>query len=305
MAANPTPTSDPVLMARCHDLLAGCRLLQEEVGVKQNTADKMEADLRAVTSTLTEVGRCKAELTKRREEFRNRDREGEVVLGRCRLRLVALFGVGFNANWEAAGFPDRSTMVPEVFAQRQGLLEQLRLYLSDHPEHESRDMQATAANCAGMHGALSQARSAVNHAEARLRQAVIAKDKALVQLRRRMRGLIRELDIVMEPDDPRWKVFGLNIPASGTSPEPVQRVTAEVMGQGRVLLTWPPAPHATRYRVQMREMGHTEFEPLATVHEPEWLLEKEGLGGFIEVRVIAANEVDEVAPSPVTSVAVW
>lgn len=279
-------------------------MLQEEVGVKQNTADKMEADLQAVTSVLAEVVRCKTELAKRREEFRNRDREGELVLGRCRLRLVALFGVGFSSNWEAVGFPDKSTMVPEVFAKRLDLLEQLRLYFTDHPEHESRSMQATAANCAGMHGVLTQARSAVNQAEVRLRQAVIAKDEALVQLRRRMRGLIRELDMVMEPDDPRWKVFGLNIPASGTSPEPVSQVKAEVLGQGRVLLTWPAAPHATRYQVQMREMGHTEFAPLATVHEPEWLLEKDGLGGFIEVRVIAANEVEEVAPSPVTSVAV-
>lgn len=286
-------------------MLAGCQALEVAVGVKQNTADKLQADLQAVRDTLAEVGRCKTALARRREEFRARDREGELELGRCRLRLAALFGSVFNAQWEAAGFSDRSTMVPEVFAKRMSLLEQLRLYFTAHPEHESVDMQATAAIVAATREALSGARSAVTHAEVVLRQAVMAKEKALVQLRRRMRALIRELDILMAPDDARWKSFGLKMPASGTSPEPVKRVTAEVLGQGRVLLTWPTAPHATRYRVQMREMGHAEFVFVATVHDTQWLMETPGLGGFIEIRVIAANEVDEVAPSPVTSVAVW
>lgn len=305
MAANPTPTSDPVLMARCQDMLAGCLALEAELGVKQNTAAKLAADIQAVRDTQVQVGKAKTERSKRREEFRLRDREAEVALGRCRLRLAALFGTGFNVQWEAAGFPDRSTMVPEVFAKRLSLLDQLHLYFSQHPEHESQDMQATAAIVLATRETLSGARAAVTHAEVTLRQAVVARDKALVQLRRRMRGLIRELNVVMEPDDARWKVFGLNVPASGSSPEPVTEVKAEALGHGKVLLTWPAAPHATRYRVQMREMGHVEFTFIATVREPEWQLKREGQGGFIEVRVIAANKRAESGPSPVTSVAVW
>ena len=51
MAANPTPTSDPVLMARCQDMLAGCLALEAELGVKQNTAAKLAADIQAVWDT--------------------------------------------------------------------------------------------------------------------------------------------------------------------------------------------------------------------------------------------------------------
>jgi hypothetical protein len=291
-------------MARCQDLLAGCLDLEAEVGVKQNTADKLAADLQAVRDTQGEAGRCKTALARRREEFRRWDREGELTLGRCRLRLAALFGPGFNPQWAAAGFSDRSTMVPEVFAQRMSLLDQLQLYFAAHPEHESGDMQATAAIVAATRQALLEARQAVTHAKVALRQAVVARDKALVQLRRRMRALIRELDIVMLPNDPRWKRFGLNMPAGATMPEPVKQVKAEVLNHGRVLLTWSAAPHATRYRVQLRELGQAEFTFVATVHDTQWLLETEGLGGFIEIRVIAANEMDEAAPSPSTSVAV-
>lgn len=304
MAANPTPTSDPVLLARCQSLLAGCLALEGEVGLKQNTAAKLQADMLAVTTALTEVGRCKAERGKRRKEFRERDREGEIVLGRCRLRLLAIFGPGFNAQWETAGFPDRSTMVPEVFAKRLTLLDQLQNYFVVRPEHESLDMQATAGTCAGMHRALSQARSAVDHAGAMLRGAVLAKDKALLQLRKRMRGLIRELDLLMARDDSRWKRFGLNMPAGGTAPEPVTGVKAEALGQGRVQVEWPAAAHATRYRMQVREMGRADFVSVATVHDPQCTLDGQEQGSFIEIQVISANKQDEAAASPAVSVAV-
>jgi len=65
---------------------------------------------------MAEVGRLKGELGLRRKEFRQADREGERVLGRCRLRLAALFGPRHNVQWEAVGFRGRSTMVPESLA---------------------------------------------------------------------------------------------------------------------------------------------------------------------------------------------
>lgn len=304
MAANPTPTNDAVLLARCHDLIQGCEALEVEIGIKQNTAAAMRAAWDAARAAQTEVERVKAERGQRRKELRDRDREGEGVIGRCRLRLTAVFGTGFNTQWGAAGFPDRSTMVPEVFAKRLSLLSSLAGYFELKPEHQSTDMGATAAICQATFEALSDARSAVNHNKSALRTAVLAKNQALKNLRQKMRGLIRELWVLLPPDDPRWLRFGLKLPARLSMPEPVKQVTLETTGEGKVFVHWSPAPHATRYRVQWRRMGATEFINAATVPDPETLLPELPSGEAIEVRIIAANKTGEAAPSPTATVMV-
>lgn len=304
MAANPTPTNDAVLLARCHDLIQGCEALEAEIGILQNTAAAMQAAWDAARAAQTEVGRVKTERGQRRKELRDRDREGEVVIGRCRLRLTAVFGSGFNTQWGAAGFHDGSTMVPEVFAKRLSLLSSLARYLELKPEHESTDMGATAAICQATFDALSAARSAVNFNKSALRIAVVAKNAALKKLRKRMRGLIRELGYLLADDDPRWLRFGLKLPARLPMPEPVEQVTLEATGQGKVLVQWSPAPHATRYRVQWRRIGAAEFLNAATVPDPETLLPHLPSGEAIELRIIAANKAGEAAPSPTTTVMV-
>lgn len=304
MAANPTPTNDQILLARCHDMIQGCAALENELGIKQNTAAKLQAVMDAARAALAEVGRLTAERGQRRKDLRDRDREGEQVIGRCRLRLAMLFGNTFNVQWGAAGFPDGSTMVPEVFAKRISLLSSLALYFEHKPEHQSTDMQATAAVCRTMFEALSDARSAVNFNKSALRRAVIAKNAAFKQLRQTMRGLIQELGIVLADDDARWRRFGLNLPASETMPRPVEEVTLTALGNGQVEVCWPHAPHAKRYRVQMRLTGAETFDAVVTVHDTEALLQHLTPGTTIEVRVIAANALDEAAPSPVATVEV-
>lgn len=52
------------------------------------------------------------------------------------------------------------------------------------------------------------------------------------------------------------------------------------------------------------EWAGGEFNAADTVHEPETLLQDLPPGEFIEVRVIAANKVGEVGPSPASVVIV-
>lgn len=195
-------------------------------------------------------------------------------------------------------------MVPEVFAKRLSLLSSLAGYLELKPEHESTDMAATAAICQASFEALSDARSAVNFNKSALRTAVVAKNKALKLLRQKMRGLIQELGILLADDDARWMRFGLKLPSRLPIPEPVEQVTLETTGEGKVFVQWSPAPHATRYRVQWRRMGAAEFINAATVPDPETLLPNLPSSEAIEVRVIAANKAGEAAPCPASVVIV-
>ncbi len=304
MAANPTPTNDHQLLVRCHDMSAGCEALEVELGIKQNTASKMRATAETARAAMAEVGRLKGELGLRRKEFRQVDREAERVLGRCRLRLAALFGPPHNTQWEAAGFTHRSTMVPESLAGRLGVLSRLAGYLTLCPEKESTDMGTTAAICEATHDAVRDARTAVRTVQTQLRAAVLAKRAALKKLRKQMRSLIRELDIVMAKNDPRWQRFGLRVPASPSMPKAVESVTLTALGGGVVAVAWPRARHARRYRVQVRRAGAAEFENVKTLRGRDTTLTGLPVGESLEVRVIAANQLDEAAPSPVGVVVV-
>ncbi|HMY75275.1 MAG TPA: type I-U CRISPR-associated protein Csx17, partial [Blastocatellia bacterium] len=92
----------------------------------------------------------------------------------------------------------------------------------------------TAALCQQAHDRIRAAHAAVNQNKSALAEAVKIKDAAVQSLRDRYRSLIRELDIVLTENDPRWRRFGLRMPAQPTMPQPVESLTAEALGEGRV-----------------------------------------------------------------------
>ena len=304
MATNPTPTNDAEFMVLCGQLVQGCEELEGEIEIKPSSAAVLRELLVNARAALAEVKKQKAERSLLRRKLRERDMESERVLGRCRLRLAALFGNGFNDQWEAAGFPDRSTMVPEVFAKRLALLAKLSDYFTAKPEHESQDMRATSTICEITHESLAGVRAAVNHHKSVLQNAVQKKNAVLKQLRKHLRSLIGELGLLLAEDDPRWRRFGLNPPAGEPLPKPVEQVLLTAIGPGTLQVQWSPALHALRYHVQMRVMGGGDFATQSTLPGSETLLQNLPPGEFIEVRVIAANALDEAAPSPPSAVVV-
>lgn len=304
MAANPTPTSNPVLLARCRDMARGCAALGEEIGIKQWTAEKMEGIIAAAEAADMGTGEAHVSMGDRRRTLRAAEKAGRKQITACRLRLTVLFGPGWSADWAAAGFPPRRTMVPERHGQRMTLLSLLAGYFQAHPEHESEDMGATAAACHAAHEALSDARSAVNGMKTGRSTSVKGKRTAYKNLRKAMRGLIQELGQLLAADDTRWKQFGLRLPARTTAPGRVRRVKLTVLGSGFVQAQWPAAPRATRYRVQIRLGGAGAFSDAATVHGTEKLLTGLPPGQLLEVRIAAANDADEAEPCPVATVTV-
>lgn len=296
MAANPTPTSVPVLMARIADMARACAEYGEEIGLKINTGEVMAAALKAARAALMEVGGSKKERGARRKALREADTAAARTLGRCRLRLVMFYGQNFNAQWDAAGFPDRSTQVPESQAKRAALLSRLADWFRVNPALESTDMQATAVDCDAAHAAYQAARSAVNQRKTALRTGVVAKDKALRLLRRRYRSLIRELNVLLTEKDARWKLFGLNLPAQQSAPRPVPSAQAENLPDGGWLVTWKRGTHARRYRVQVLRGDGSPPEHLATVRDLEITLPPMDFPPGSVLQIIAANDAGEARP---------
>jgi hypothetical protein len=301
MAANPTPTNPAELMAALMDMARACAAHGEAVGLKINTGPVMEAAVKQAQDTQAEAGSCKAERGAARRAFLAADAESKRTLGRCRLRLVMFYGQTFSVQWEAAGFPDSSTQVPESHAKRAGLLSRLAGWFGANPELESADMQATAAACTAAHESLRAARREVIRTETALATAVQAKDEAIEKLRTRFRSVISELDVLLATDDPRWRLFGLKLPAQLSAPDPVPAAKAEKLPSGAWLLTWERARHARRYRVQLLRPGSDSWEHLRTVHSLELLLEDLPTDlSAPEFQIIAANDAGEAAACVVT-----
>jgi hypothetical protein len=214
MAANPCPRNSGDLRAFAHRLMMGCRLHEEAIGIKQNTEAALLTVLDAEAAAQLQAGKTLANRGAADRALEVADDAGRVKLLHCRMRLASKISRRWSAAWAPTGFPDRSTAVPRTQDLRYILLSSLGHYFNARPDHESAEMGATAADCEAAWTALHEARLAANEAEFAVTQTIRARRAAVKALRKRCRGLVRELQFLLERDDPRWKSFGLKVPAS-------------------------------------------------------------------------------------------
>ena len=91
--------------------------------------------------------------------------------------------------------------MPRTQDERFALLAALKAYFTAVPANESAEMEATAAACDAAVTALSDARQAVADAEVQQTTAFDARSVAIDGLRKRVRGLIYELETLIAVDE--------------------------------------------------------------------------------------------------------
>ncbi len=305
MATNPTPDDDDVLISLTEDLADGCHLHEVALGIKQQTEAVMRAVLLAGKTALLGLGTAKVLRGQKEGLLDTADAAGTLVLKNCRQRMVKLYGPDFNANWEAAGWPNGSTAVPRTSDDWFTLLGAMDLYFQATPAAESDAFDATAAICQTAHEAVSNARGALNVAESGVTTAKNTLVTTMKTLRKRVRGLIVELGTLMAEDDPRWEDFGLNIPANPSAPEAIEDLTLTTLSGGKVLAQWPYATRMTGTRIMLKRVGEDD-EPASagTTGGLEKVVPGLTVGQTIEAFVIAYNDGGDAPPSPTKSVVV-
>ena len=113
-----------------------------------------------------------------------------------------------------------------------------------------------------------------------------------------MRGMAKELSQVLADDDPRWRAFGLNIPADTHVPEAVTGLTLSAGGAGELFAGWEESVRAVRYQVEIFVVGSdVALHHVATVYDPNAELTDLTPGASVRVRVIAVNAGGSSAPS--------
>jgi hypothetical protein len=308
MASNPTPDNADIARALADRMADGCHLHEVAMNIKQNTETVMRASSLALKNAQMAAGAAKANVGAMSDALKGVDATASATLTNCRLRLVNLLGQFWSPAWEATGFPDQSTAVPENQGLRLTLLENLAAYFTLNPTKESVDLGATAAICTAQHTLLSDARADHGTAKTNLTTRLNQRDDAFKSLRKRIRGLIEELTTLIAPDDPRWEDFGLTIPANPSAPLGIDSLTAEAAGNGKLHAEWTYATRMVGTRLLTQRTTGTIIDPgfinAGTADGLEKTLSGFEVGVIVKIKVIPYNDGGDGPESPTVTVTI-
>jgi hypothetical protein len=224
----------------------------------------------------------------------------------CRDTLALALSDSWSSAWVPAGWRTPNTLsLPESAEDVVELCVDLAKFLTDNsslgnPQYKvtAPETEAHASNLGGGLQALADARSE----QRKMRDARNAAQEALVV---KMRSLRKELEAILTPDDPRWMDFVREVPGDDARPEAVEALEVEGAGPGALDAAWEPSVRAERYLVEVQVVGQDEeFRRVTTVRDASATLTGLPSGAQVKVRVVAANEAGESAPSEAVEVSV-
>lgn len=299
MASNTLPSKRDRLFALGEDMCGG--LIQHEVaiGIKQNNDAVLRPALAAARAAETAFGQCQVLKKSANAALTAADAAGKTFIVNSRKRLSKFFGEAASTEWEAAGWAPGSTGIPTTQDERFALIESLRAHYASTPAHESTDMEVTAALALAAHTAISNARTTLSQKVTENGQAKAARDTAEANLRKRMTGLITELETLLSDEDPRWHAFGLNRPADTEAPEAPSFTTVVPGPNSTLLVDWDDSLRSDRWRVWVKVVGvDNDFRTVMTVTESDATLAGLPVGATVQVRVTSVNDAGESAAGP-------
>lgn len=301
MANNTLPANLDRLFTLAEDMADGLHSLEGAVGVKQNTEAALRGDLKGARSAEADFQAARQAKTTATTAQTVADSNGKAWLGVARRTLVNSFGNAWSQAWADAGFPDNSTAVPDTIEKRQELLASLGNWLKTHPDHEvpAPNVQFTAARAGELFKALASARSGAKTAMTNTGSTKAIRDDTVEKLRRRMRGLIDELDLLLADDDPQWHQFGLNPPAATQRPDAPDQPILTPGAPGELHADWSDTRRAESYSVEIQVEGvDTDWRHAATVQDSDATLRDLPNGKKVKARIIARNEAGPSTPGP-------
>lgn len=236
MASNRLPDKRDRLFALGDDICDGLHQYEAAIDIKQNTEAVVRPALAAARAAEAAFGDAQVAKKTANATLTSADNAAKVFITNARKRLSKFFGESYSTEWGAAGWPDNSIAMPSTQDDRFNLVNSLKTYFTNHAAHESADMDATAAIADSTYTALSNARTTLAQKITDNGNAKKARDAAEANLRKRMNGVIGELEILISDDDERWHGFGLSRPADEETPEAPSFTTALGSSAGALLV---------------------------------------------------------------------
>jgi hypothetical protein len=295
---NRIPTLVDPLFALAECAIGGLTVMETTVGIKHNTKVLVTADLAAARTAHEALGPAISERLEFTADQASADAAGQASIFATRDVLKMTLGTPYSQAWYEAGYRNHSLATPSTLNGRLELLSHLATYLEKHPELEAPELKVSHQELTLRHDALGGAINALQAAWAAQRTLRMARDKALLKLRARLRGLLGELRQLLAPDDSRWENFGFNIPADDSTPRAPRNLIVTDGLKGHLLAKWDRTPNAERYRVRKQVLGLDDgFVIARTTSETEADLNTFVTGQRVLLEVTALNSAGESLPS--------
>lgn len=298
MASNALPSDVNLLLAKADAMAAGLHDHEMAVGILQHTEMKLRANIAEVMSKRLAYD---ATIAAGEGLYQNQsltDNYVKTFIKTTKNVLAATFGSTWSQVWEPTGFPNQSLAVPTTLDERLSLLGSLKMFLTANPGSANAPLNVTAARATILFEELSDARNAINANLTLRAQKKLERETAVTALRVRMRGVIDELDSLLEDDDPKWYQFGLVPPGEEDAPEVVTNLILTAgPSPGMVLGDWPNSARAAYYRVYAKVVGVDDnFHLVASPSDSDCTLTGLPSGSTVQIYVVAVGETGLVSP---------
>jgi len=229
-----------------------------------------------------------------------RDEGREFTMLSCDI-LKPVFGRSYSQDWTQAGFHGSlaSPLKPWPLVT---LVDALAKFFGNNPEREIPTLGVTAVAAKALSKRINDAIMAVKAQDQLTRALKEQRDKKFAALRKCMRSMVDELNILLEPLDLRWKAFGFNMPGEKLTPPAPEKVEVTVIENKTANITWPKPPRAESFRVWVKVHG-VDAEPraIASPSDPDFMMEDLAPQTTMEVQISAVNNGGESPRSaPVT-----
>ena len=307
MASNPTPSPIDELIAAGEDMCDGLNQHAVALSITQNTFAKTRADLDALLAAVSAQSAAEGAQPVAYAALRTADSNGKGFIGAFIKVASITLGNAWSDAWLATGLPDNTVGVPTTQDKRFAALHGIKTYLTANPTMEvsTPKVTVTAALAQTLYTAISNARQGVNNAHNLTKTKVMAKDAAEDDFAKRYRGVVNELEDILDDEDPKWYDFGLSRPADPAQPGQPAIVHATALGTGRVLVQTDGARRANSFNYYKKVIG-VDAEPVKLLNDPGKQHTFEGLpiGATLEFTITGVNDAGEGQPSEAVSVVV-
>ena len=269
-------------------------------GPKYNTAAVLTADSAALVTARNVHDAALMELDRKQDVLNTVRLSARVFAIMAKDRLKLRLGSKYSQAWDVAGFVG-SLRVPSSTSDLKVLLQRLVSYFTNEPTAESAEVTATAAQT--LYGELVAAENAINAQKTVVNTKLNDRKAKFDVVKRRIRGLVKELSEILDPLDPRWTSFGLNKPGAKQMPGVPENVTVTLIGGGKAVVSWGSAPRAEHYRLWMKINGvDEELQSVGSSAGVDFTIEGLPANATIEIAVSAVNNGGESGKSAVVTV---
>jgi hypothetical protein len=274
---------------------------QAGILVRITAAVLLAARVAAETASALHKAALKS-LAEKRAMLEGRIVQARVLLALFRDLLKPAFGNEFNPNWEGTGW-DGTLKIPKDPVELVVRLNAAAKFLETNPAFEVPISNITAPSVQLQADELRDSIAVVNQQETLVGQLLMNRDTKFGVVRKALRDLLKELSSALDPLDPRWKSFGLNMPGAQHIPDVPINVIVAVREGNSVALTWAASARAEYYRVFKRVVGVDEdFVPVSSQSGLDAVIADLPANAQIELAVSAVNNGGESARSAIVTV---